>query len=211
MVYKPDYKYLPPLEKDWLTPVYDLACSLVNLGKNFKRQILNSAQLRDNMTIVDIGCGTGVFLKIAGQKYPTARLVGLDPDKQALAIAKRRLARVHLAVDLEEAFAESLPFADQSVDICFSALVFHHLPNNIKREAIKEIYRVLKNGGQAVIGDFGARKNIWLRRVLFFEKLEYLEGNFRGLIPRYLEESGFKNVKIAGRRWPGIDIVVAEK
>lgn len=161
------------------------------------------------MTVADIGCGTGVFLMIAKQKHPNVQFIGLDPDKQALAIAKRRLAKDRLSVELKESFAESLPLADQSVDICFSTLAFHHMPDTIKRNAIEEMYRVLKNGGKAVIGDFGARESTLLpRKVLFFEELE---GNFKGLIPQYLKRANFKNINVANHHFPGIDIVVAEK
>ena len=48
-------------------------------------------------------------------------------------------------------------------------------------------------------------------RLLFFEKIEYLEGNFKGVIPRYLKEVGFKNIQVADRHFPNIHIVVAEK
>ncbi|MFY9463157.1 MAG: class I SAM-dependent methyltransferase [Candidatus Sungiibacteriota bacterium] len=102
------------------------------------------------------------------------RFIGLDLDKPSLSVAERRIAKSHLSVELKEAFAESLPLADQSIDICFSTLAFHHMPDSVKRDAIKEIYRVLKNSGTIVIADFGARKNIVLRKFLFLRKLNIL-------------------------------------
>ncbi len=211
MSYKPNYKYIPPITWPVLTPLYDFACTISGLGSGFKARVLNSVQLRDGMTVADIGCGTGVFLKVAKQKYPNVRFIGLDPDKQALAIAERRLAESRLSVELKEAFSESLPLPDQSVDVCFSTLAFHHMPNNIKRDAMKEIYRVLKDGGKVIIGDFGATESLLLRKILFFEKLEYIDGNFKGLIPQYLKEANFKNIKVVNHHFPGIDIVVAKK
>lgn len=211
MTYKPDYRYIPPITWSILTPLYDFSCFVGGLGPRFKTKVLNAVELRDGMTVADVGCGTGVFLKIAKQKFPNVRFVGLDPDKQALGIAERRLARARLAVELRNVFAESLPLAGQSVDVCFSTLAFHHMPDDIKRKAIQEVYRVLKTGGKAVIADFGETKGVSFRKFFFFEKIEYLEGNSRGLIPRYLKEAGFKNVRVVGHHFPGIDIVVAEK
>lgn len=211
MEYKPDYKYIPPITWSVLTPFYDFFCTISGFGSRLKKKILDAALLRDGMTVADIGCGTGMFLKIAKQKYQNVRFIGLDPDKQALAIAERRLERADLEVELKESFAESLPLGDRSVDVCFSTLAFHHMPDAIKRDAIMEIHRVLKNGGKAIIGDFGARENPFLRKILFFEKLEYINGNFKGLIPGYLKEANFKNIKVVDHHFPGIDIVIAEK
>ncbi len=163
------------------------------------------------MTIADIGCGTGVFLKVAKQTYPNVKFIGIDPDRDALAIAERRLVKKGLEVKLKEAFAESLPLADQSVDICFSTLAFHHLPDEIKLKALQEMQRVLKPHGIVVIADFGESKSIFLRKILFFEKLEYLEGNLKGLIPQYLKEAGFNQPKTIGKHFPGVKIITAQK
>ena len=211
MKYKPGYKYIPPITWSILTPLYDFLCVISGLGTAFKKKVLNATRLRGGMTVVDIGCGTGVFLKIAKQRYPAVNFIGLDPDRHALAIAKRRLSKNHLSVELKESFAESLPLAHQSVDICFSMLTFHHMPDTVKRDAVMEIYRVLKDNGKVVIGDFGARKHSLLQIILFFKKIEYIDGNLQGLIPRFLSETGFKNIKIVGHHFPAVDIIIAEK
>ena len=207
--YKPDYKYLPPI---WpgLLPFYDFLCFIIGLGPGFREKVLNNVSLRDGMIVADIGCGTGVLLSIGKEKYPNVEFIGLDPDEQALDIARRRLEKAGLAVALKEAYAESLPLSDKSVDVCFSTFVFHHLPDNIKRAAAAEIYRALKSGGQLVLADFGATESKLFRKMLFFEKLEYIEGNFNGLIPKLLLESGFK-IKVVKRHFPGVDIILAEK
>ena len=164
------------------------------------------------MVVADIGCGTGVFLKVAKQKYHGVRFIGLDPDRQALAIADRRLAKARAEVELKEAFAESLPLTDQSVDVCFSTLAFHHMPDSIKQKAAKEIYRILKPSGKVVIADFGTFSNQFTKFLLrLFEKVEYLEGNLKGLIPRHLEEAGFSEVQMVARHYPGISIITGVK
>ena len=84
MTYKPKYKYLPPVGVSVFTPLYDFGCTITGLGKRFKTKVLSATLLSDSMVVADIGCGTGVFLKIAKQKYPRVQFVGLDPDKQAL-------------------------------------------------------------------------------------------------------------------------------
>jgi len=133
-------------------------------------------------------------------------------DKEALAIAKRRLLKKNLNVELHEAFAESLPLPNASADVCFSTLAFHHMPNTIKQKAIQEIHRVLKPGGRVVIADFGATDSRWLRALLrLFEKIEYIEGNFKGLIPHYLKQADFQEIIVAKKHFPAIHIVIAHK
>ncbi|MEK7624008.1 MAG: class I SAM-dependent methyltransferase [Patescibacteria group bacterium] len=211
MPYQPTYKYLPPASYSWGTPLYDFFCTILGLGKKYKKKVLAALQITSGMAVADIGCGTGVFLAIAKENYPDARFIGLDPDKEALRIAERRLKKSGHAVELMHAFAESLPLPDQSVDICVSSLAFHHMPDDIKEKAIKEIHRVLKPGGTVVIADFGASHSTFFRKALFFEKVEYIEGNFKGLLPKFLREAGFSEPEIVGRHAPGIVFLKARK
>ena len=209
--YKPSYNYLPPIGPHLLTPLYDTICFLMGLGKSFKRQALSSVPINDGETIADIGCATGVFLELAKNKYRNSRIIGIDPDAKALAIAKKRLAYRGLDAELYEAFAESLPLPNNSVDICFSTLAFHHMPDDVKRKALEEMMRILKPFGRIVIADFGPTKGYWLRRLLFFEKMEYLKGNLDGVIPQFINELGFKELGVAGKKFPGIVIFTAKK
>jgi len=208
---RPSHNHLSPLSWHWLTPFYDLGCSLTGLGIRFKQKILDLIPLKKGQTVVDIGCATGVFLKLAGLRYPDVTFIGVDPDRDALAIAQRRLQRSGVTTKLQQSFAQALPLPDQSVDACFSTLAFHHMPNDIKRKAILEMYRVLKPGGMTVIVDFGESNNRFWRKFLFFEKWEYLEGNLNGLIPRYLTEAGFANPQFIAKHWPGITMIKAQK
>ena len=211
MSYQPTYKYLPPASYAWGTPLYDFFCTILGLGKKYKKKVLAALPITSGMTVADIGCGTGVFLKIAKEKYPSVRFSGIDPDKAALAIAERRLKKSGCDVELIHAFAESLPLPDQSVDICVSSLAFHHMPDDIKAKAVKEIHRVLKLGGTVMIADFGASHSHFFRKALFFEKVEYIDGNFKGLIPKFLREAGFSEPEIVGHHPPGIVFLRAVK
>gem|GEM_PF-1290411 len=211
MPYQPDYRYIPPAGAHMLTRLYDSFCVIFGLGKSFKKNIANSVKLNDSCVVADIGCGTGVFLEILQRKYPKARIIGIDPDKKALEIARKRTSKMNGSVQIINAFAESLPVDSNSVDACFSTLALHHMPDEIKEKALEEMYRILKPSGQIIITDFGQTDNRLMRKVLFFEKIEYIEANFKGLIPQYLERIGFKNIRIAGKKFPSIHTVLAEK
>src|SRR6266852_3509551 len=60
--------------------------------------------------LLDIGCGTGTFLREVKRNYPRLGVAGLDLSAPYLAVARRRL-RDWSRVELAEAAAEAMPFA----------------------------------------------------------------------------------------------------
>jgi SAM-dependent methyltransferase len=104
------------------------------------------------VTLVDVACGTGRFLRQVRLAYPAMRLVGLDLSRPYLDEARRQLAGLR-AAELIEAPAEKMPVASASVDIATSIFLFHELPPEVRRAATAEIARVLKPGGLFVFLD----------------------------------------------------------
>jgi SAM-dependent methyltransferase len=85
--------------------------------------------------LLDIGCGVGNFL-IHAEKYYEA--YGVDISPFAVGYAKRKLKRAALVV----ASANNLPFYDNTFDVVTCFDVLEHIKD--PKEALKEIYRVLK-------------------------------------------------------------------
>ena len=101
------------------------------------------------LTVVDLACGSGAFLKNLGQAFPRARLVGIDLSEAYLAEAGRRSGQSGLVA----ANAERLPLADASVDAVTSIYLFHELPPKVRQVVAGEIARVLKPGGLLAFAD----------------------------------------------------------
>jgi ubiquinone/menaquinone biosynthesis C-methylase UbiE len=97
--------------------------------------------------ILDVGCGTGRLLRAASEHWPEAQLLGVDPADQMVAEAKR----LNPKAIFRRAFAEALPFPDQSADIVLSSLSFHHWADQEK--GLQEIARVLRPGGYFCLAD----------------------------------------------------------
>ncbi len=193
-----------------LLPVYDFICSFFGFGKRFRKKVLDAVQIKNEDIILDVGCGTGLFLSVLKQEYPDVCAIGIDIDDKMLQIARRRLHR-YPKLFLSIASGESLPIKENSVDYVFSTLVIHHIPDDVKRKVIYEMYCVLKQGGKLVLVDFGKTSNVWHRVLLYpIRKFEYLEGNLNGLVVNYVEEVGFKNIRISREKFL-IDVIVAEK
>jgi ubiquinone/menaquinone biosynthesis C-methylase UbiE len=104
------------------------------------------------LRILDIGCGTGRFLRQLGRALPDARLYGLDLSRHYLAEARR-----HFAPSQDVSFvvenAETLPFAAGYFDVVTSVFMFHELPKPVRRRVTREVRRVLAPGGRFVICD----------------------------------------------------------
>jgi ubiquinone/menaquinone biosynthesis C-methylase UbiE len=102
--------------------------------------------------LLDVGCGTGTFLREVKANYPRLDVTGLDLSAHYLAVARREL-RSWSRAQLVVAAAERMPFADGQFDAIACIYLFHELPSGVRRSAVGEIRRVLKPGGMLVFVD----------------------------------------------------------
>lgn len=209
--YRPGYRYVPPGQFRGFTRIYDTGCRITCSGRHFKKRILAKIDLSPGETVLDVGCATGTLLRLIGKDHPGVRLVGLDPSEEALRMAAGRLRKDGVEAELWHGFAESLPLDDESVDVCVSTQTFHHMPDSAKRQAMKEIYRVLRPGGRVFIADFGEEDRWWVRKMAFLERAEYTVNMFSGLIRETLAEAGFKGTRVLLRQFPAMDLFAARK
>jgi len=117
------------------------------------------------LRVLEIGCGLGTdgaqFAK-AGANY-----TGIDLTEAAVELARKRFEMFDLPGEFRTADAENLNFPDESFDLVYSHGVLHHTPDTTK--AIREIHRVLRPGGRAVVmlyhrNSYNYRVNISLLR-----------------------------------------------
>ena len=128
--------------------------------------------------------------------HPTAEVTGMDGDPQVLDIARDKSRGT--SIQWDEGLASSLPYPDSVFDRVVTSLVIHHLVTDDKRRAFKEIYRVLKPHGELYVLDFGAPHSFLTRfMITYMRRLEEAADNFDGLIPRFVTEAGFGEVKEA--------------
>lgn len=100
--------------------------------------------------VLDLGAGTGSLFshvaKEAERGESDISLSAIEPDPHMRRRAGERAADLDLTVDLRDARAESLPFADDSFDAVVASVVFCTIGE--PETAIREIARVLKPGGE---------------------------------------------------------------
>jgi ubiquinone/menaquinone biosynthesis C-methylase UbiE len=142
--------------------------------------------------LADIGCGTGELVISAAQNGAAAA-TGIDATPAMIALARQRARDSGSAAQFEVAAAEALPFADGTLDIVTSTYFFHHLPSEVKRQALREMWRVLAPGGRLVITDYGRPRGLTGFVASFpmrFNFHEYVRPQLAGELERMVLEEG---------------------
>ena len=104
------------------------------------------------VTHIDVASGNGGFLETVGRAFPRLRSLGFDMSEPYCDVARtrtRKSRRTAYAV----ANAESLPVADNSVDLVTNIYLFHELPPKVRPVVAAELARTLAPGGRLVILD----------------------------------------------------------
>lgn len=138
---------------------YDVLAWVFLAGREraFREQVIDLARLTPGEAVLDVGCGTGTLALHAKRRVGAAGPVwGIDASPQMIAAARRKAKKAGVDVRFGEAIVESLPFSDGRFDAVLSTLMLHHLPRAAREQCAREMFRVLKPGGRAVVVDFSA-------------------------------------------------------
>ena len=195
--------YIPALRYEWLTGFYDTVMSRLLREVIFKRALVQQARVVKAHRVLDLGCGTATLTLLIKQTHPAAEVTGLDGDPKALEIAREKIAKSGLTIRLDEGMSFNLPYPDNSFDRVFSSLIFHHLTREDKERTLKEVYRVLRPGGELHVADWGKASNMLMRTAFFVVQL--LDGfkttsdNVNGLLPNFFRKADFHSVQQTAR------------
>jgi ubiquinone/menaquinone biosynthesis C-methylase UbiE len=135
---------------------YDLITGLLSFGKMraFRKEIVQRAGTEPGDRVLDVGCGTGDLAMAAKALAGRTGVVhGIDASPQMIEVAQRKAAKAGSGVDFQVGLIEDIAFPDDHFDLVLSTLMMHHLPGDLKRAGLAEIYRVTKPGGRIMIVD----------------------------------------------------------
>ncbi len=179
-------------------PQYDFFSGLMGMGVNRpnSRMVIELAKVKPGDKVLDVGCGTGnltltakSFAGISGAVY------GIDAAPEMIEAARKKAKRAGYDAVFEVGLVEKIPFPDATFDVVVSRLVIHHLPDDLKRKAFAEIFRVLKPGGHFLVADFRPPTNPILSHVTSAIVGQHMMQTDVSIIPSLFSAAGFVEIR----------------
>ena len=139
--------------------IYELGAKIIFLGKNddyafhrlFTQTAVPDGAYRD---ILDMGCGFGKSTRPFVDRFPDARVVGIDLSAPVLKLAHRQAERLGKRIEFSQRAAENTRYPDSSFDVVTATMVIHEQPMPVVRRTLAEAYRLLRPGGRLAILDY---------------------------------------------------------
>jgi len=126
-------------------------------------RMLRMVDWKGDESVLDVGTGRGLLMIGAAKKLSTGKAVGIDiwsikdlsGNTMEGTLRNAELEGVRERTEVQNGDATAMKFADGSFDVILSNVCIHNIPTKQGRDkACKEIVRVLKPGGRAIISDF---------------------------------------------------------
>ena len=158
------------------------------------------ADLQEGEVVVDLGCGGGIDVVLAGRKVERGgSVVGVDFCSQMIERATQAVAEAAVEAHVEFHIAEidEVPLSDSFVDVVISNCVINLVPDKVS--VYREAQRILRPGGRLAISDIVLTGDINPELRERFQST--WSGCMGGALPEndYLEivkNTGFKNLEI---------------
>jgi ubiquinone/menaquinone biosynthesis C-methylase UbiE len=133
-----------------LAPLYDALVPTVS--REARTAGLRRLNVRDGERVLEVGTGTGLAFEHLVAANPSGWTEGVDLTPAMLRRARNRLTEApHGRYGLRLADATALPYPDDTFDAVFSSYLIDVLPDRHQRAALREIRRVLRPDGRAVL------------------------------------------------------------
>ena len=130
-------------------------------------RMLDMIGWKGDETVLDVGTGRGLLLIGAAKRLISGRAVGIDIwNEQNLsgnsienALKNAEIEGVRSRVEIRNEDARNTSFPDASFDVILSNLCLHNIPDaDGRRQACREIARVMRPSAVALISDFKSTK-----------------------------------------------------
>ena len=186
-------------ERHVLPYVIDIACGV----KPVRRQREKVVPLAEGR-VLEVGIGTGLNLAYY-DKARVQKIVGLDPALEMHRLARKRMKKAGLAIELSGLSAEKIPFESGSFDTVLVTYTLCSIPDPIA--ALREMRRMLAPGAKLIFCEHGLAPDASVRR--WQDRLTPLWSKLGGGchlnrdIPALLNAAGLHSTDIQSMYLPG--------
>jgi tRNA (cmo5U34)-methyltransferase len=128
---------------------------LIGRFSDFYRSVAKGIKRTEEpVTLLDLGCGTGLELEFIFNRAPNCRVTAVDISERMLAELRERYADTIANITLIHASYLDLAIERERWDYIVSVMTMHHLTYNEKFRLYRSIYSGLKPGGSYIEGDY---------------------------------------------------------
>jgi demethylmenaquinone methyltransferase / 2-methoxy-6-polyprenyl-1,4-benzoquinol methylase len=156
---------------------YDLMNDLMSLGVHrlWKRYFVGTSGVKRGDKVLDLAGGTGDIAQLLLERVgETGEVVIGDINAQMLSVGRDRMIDQGIVKGLRytQLNAQALPFADAQFDLVTIAFGLRNVTD--KAQALREMRRVLKVGGRALVLEFSEVKADWFKPIYDFHSFKVL-------------------------------------
>lgn len=121
------------------------------------------------LDLLDLGCGTGYLTSmLADSVGPNGRVLGVDPDRDRIEVAKKNAADKYTNLTFQVADGESFP--EDQYDVVFCNMVMGSIEK--KEPIFNRVSKNLCSGGRFVLGDYLGLFPLYLEMSLLMGPIE---------------------------------------
>jgi len=155
---------------------------------------LSFAKITPPAAILDIPCGTGRLSIYLGQKG--FKVKSADISKEMLAYTGEKIKTLNLTdkVTAETGDIESLPYQDNSFDVCISLRLFGHIPTEVRRKALQELKRITREYLILIYYHKNCLQNFLRRKRRYNQKVEWHPVTYKQM-EEEMESAGLEIIK----------------
>ncbi|MBU6383357.1 MAG: bifunctional demethylmenaquinone methyltransferase/2-methoxy-6-polyprenyl-1,4-benzoquinol methylase UbiE [Verrucomicrobia bacterium] len=175
----------PSRDKVWqmfdaISPTYDRTNRIISFGRDqyWRAKVAEFLPPQKNLKILDLATGTGdQALALIKSQASIHSITGIDLSSEMLEIAKRKIP---CKMQFMVADAEQLPFKEKTFDAATFSFGIRNVTDPSK--SLKEMYRVLKQKGRALILEFSLPPQPI--RAFFFFYLRHILPRLAGMVSK---------------------------
>lgn len=145
--------------------------------------------LSDGSEVLEVAPGPG-YLSIELAKLGNYKITGMDISKDFVKIARNNASKAGVSVDFRQGNVSMIPLEENTVDFIICSAAFKNFSK--PETALREMYRVLKPGGTALIIDMnGNASKSDIQNLTKEMGIKGLEAAFMKVIFRFLKKGAY--------------------